>query len=258
MTGVTSVDSALAVSIDLSAIDAVVFDIGGVFTIRHRDFVRPALLAGGFEAPSDPRAYHRAHHVAVRAMSDLLVDSSAVHEYERDMMARWERAYLRALGVPEDQVAAAAVAVLAVAATTEVKYMWCMVLEDNVEGFRRIVASGMPVAIVSNNDGTAEAQLVHFGICQVGQGPLPSVSIVVDSGVVGASKPDPAIFQPALVALGTDPSRTLYIGDTVHADVRGAEAAGMPVVQLDPYDLHADFAHARVATVAVLADMLGV
>ena len=46
-------------------------------------------------------------------------------------------------------------------------------------------------------------------------------------------------------------------GDTVHADVRGAEAAGMRAVQLDPYDLHADFGHARLATVAALADLLG-
>ena len=55
---------------------------------------------------------------------------------------------------------------------------------------------------------------------------------------------------------GTDPARTLYVGDTVHADVRGAQAAGMPVVQLDPYDLHADFDHLRLPTVAALADLL--
>ena len=48
----------------------------------------------------------------------------------------------------------------------------------------------------------------------------------------------------------------LYVGDTVHADVRGAQAAGMPVVQLDPYDLHADFDHLRLPTVAALADLL--
>jgi putative hydrolase of the HAD superfamily len=254
---VITAEPSQATFLDRSAIDAVVFDIGGVFTIRHRDFVRPALVGGGFDAPSDPQAYHRAHHAAVRAMSDLLADNDAVHEYERGMTMHWEKGYLRALGVAEDQVAAAAETVMAVAATTEVRDMWCQVLDENVEGFRRIVASGMPVAIVSNNDGTAEAQLLYFGICQVGEGPLPSVSIVVDSGIVGAAKPDPAIFQPALDVLGTQPSRTLYVGDTVHADVRGAEAAGMQVVQLDPYNLHADFNHVRMATVCVLADALG-
>jgi putative hydrolase of the HAD superfamily len=255
---VTSSEPSLTTPIDPSTIDAVVFDIGGVFTIRHHDFVRPALVSGGFDAPRDPQAYHRAHHAAVRAMSDLLADNDAVHEYEQDMWAHWEQGYMRGLGIAEDQVAAAAEAVMAAASTTEVKDVWRQLLDENIEGFRRIVASGMPVAIVSNNDGTAEAQLRHFGICQVGAGPLPSVTIVVDSDVVGVAKPDPAIFRPALEALGTDPARTLYVGDTVQADVRGAEAAGMRVVQLDPYDLHADFDHARMATVSALADALGV
>jgi len=109
---------------------------------------------------------------------------------------------------------------------------------------------------VSNNDGTAEAQMLELGVCQVGPGPLPSVRIVVDSGAIGIAKPDPAIFRPALEALGTDPARTLYVGDTVHADVRGARAAGMPVVQLDPYDDHAGFDHHRVTDLAALADLL--
>ena len=78
----------------------------------------------------------------------------------------------------------------------------------------------------------------------------------VDSAVFGIAKPDPAIFGPALDALGTDPARTLYVGDTVHADVGGATAAGMAVVQLDPYDLHGDFDHAPAADVAALADLL--
>ena len=253
----TSPEPSLTTPIDRTTIDAVVFDIGGVFTIRHHDFVRSALVRGGFDAPNDPRAYHRAHHVAVRAMSDLLTGSGAVHEYEEGMWAHWERGYMRGLGVAEVQVAAAAEAVMAAASTAEVKDVWRQLLDENIEGFRRIVASGMPVAIVSNNDGTAEAQLRHFGICQVGAGPLPSVTVVVDSGVVGVAKPDPAIFRPALEALGTDPARTLYVGDTVQADVRGAEAAGMRAVQLDPYELHADFDHARLATVAALADLLG-
>ena len=70
------------------------------------------------------------------------------------------------------------------------------------------------------------------------------------------AKPDPAIFAPALEALGTAAARTLYVGDMVHADVRGAEAAGMPVVQIDPYDHHASFAHARVPHLDALADLL--
>lgn len=243
-------------TIDPTTIDAVVFDIGGVFTVRHHEVIGGALRPAGFDVPEGPAAYHRAHHDAVRAMSDLLRAQNTVNEYEPDLWLNWERGYLRSLGVPDARLDEALRAVLDHLDQREIKTVWCQILDENVVAFQRIVASGIPVAIVSNNNGTAEAQLKGFEICQAGPGPLPSVAIVVDSEVVGHSKPDPAIFAPALAVLGTDPARTLYVGDTVHADVRGAQAAGMQVVQLDPYDLHADFDHLRLPTVAALADLL--
>jgi putative hydrolase of the HAD superfamily len=242
--------------VDPSAIDAVVFDIGGVFIVRHHEFVRRCMSAAGFELPEGPEPYRRAHHFAVRAMSDLLTDVGTVQEYEHRMWAHWERGYLRSLGVPQDRLDEAVRAMIAAVSGVDVKRIWRQLLPENVQGFHRIISSGIPVAVVSNNNGTAEEQLRHFGICQVGSGPLPSVTLVVDSKLVGVAKPDPAIFQPALEALGTDPARALYVGDSVHADVRGAIAAGMPVVQLDPYDLHADFDHARMPDVGALADLL--
>lgn len=245
-----------APTIDPATIDAVVFDIGGVFTIRHHEVIGDTLRPAGFDVPTGPAAYHRAHHDAVRAMSDLLVEQATVNEYEPELWHHWERGYLRSLGVPEERLDEAVQLVVAVFETREIYTIWCQLLDDNISAFHRIVASGLPVAIVSNNNGTAEYQLQHFGICQAGPGPLPSVAIVVDSQVVGHSKPAPEIFTPALQVLGTDPARTLYVGDTVHADVHGARAAGMQVVQLDPYDLHADFDHVRLPSVAALADLL--
>jgi putative hydrolase of the HAD superfamily len=239
-----------------STIDAVVFDIGGVFTVRHHEVIGGALRPAGFEVPEGPAAYHRAHHDAVRAMSDLLRAQSTVNEYEPELWLNWERGYLRSLGVPAERMEEAVRTVVGLLDDHEIRTIWCQLLDENILAFHRIVAAGVPVAIVSNNNGTAEAQLRYFEICQAGPGPLPSVAIVVDSEVVGHSKPDPAIFAPALEALGTDPARTLYVGDTVHADVHGAQAAGMQVVQLDPYDLHTDFDHLRLPTVTALADLL--
>ena len=243
-------------TIDPTTIDAVVFDIGGVFTVRHHEVIGGALRPAGFEMPEGPAAYHRAHHDAVRAMSDLLRAQNTVNEYEPELWLNWERGYLRSLGVPDERLEEAVRTVVGLLDDREIKTIWCQLLDENIVAFQRIVAAGIPVAIVSNNNGTAEAQLKHFEICQAGPGPLPSVAIVVDSTVVGHSKPDPAIFAPALEALGTDPARTLYVGDTVHADVHGARAAGMQVVQLDPYNLHSDFDHLRLPTVAALADLL--
>lgn len=238
--------------LDPASIDAVVFDIGGVFVVPHGPSVREWFDQEGYLVTDVAETYHRAHYHGVRALSSV---TGFTREADPTFWAHYEEAYLTAIGVPAERLPAARQALNRLfkrgAAT-----IWREVVAHNVAGFHRIALAGVPTAVVSNNDGTAEAQLVGHGICQVGPGPLPSVAIVVDSGLVGTAKPDPAIFAPALDALGTAPARTLYVGDTVHADVAGADAAGMPVVQLDPYELHADFHHHRLPDVDALADLL--
>lgn len=67
---------------------------------------------------------------------------------------------------------------------------------------------------------------------------------MVDSHVVGVSKPDPAIFLHALEALGLPASpRIAYVGDTVFYDVRSSTAAGLTPLLHDPYGLHAADPH---------------
>jgi putative hydrolase of the HAD superfamily len=234
-------------------IDAVVFDIGGVFAIRHPIPVRRAMLRAGFVLPSEDRPFHEAHFRAARHLAEVSLDG--LNENDQALWALFEGAYFKHLGVETDRIAAAVQAMREEVYLKEAKPLWNYLLTDNIEGFHR-VASARPVAIVSNNDGTAVEQMQEFGVCQVGPGPLPSAAIIVDSGILGIAKPDPAIFLPALQALGTDAMRTLYVGDTVHADVRGARAAGMPVVQLDPYELHRDFDHWCLPNVDALANYL--
>jgi putative hydrolase of the HAD superfamily len=52
------------------------------------------------------------------------------------------------------------------------------------------------------------------------------------TGELRAGKPDAAAFEALLEALGTAPSETVYVGDDVDADVRGAAAAGIDAVQV--------------------------
>lgn len=55
---------------------------------------------------------------------------------------------------------------------------------------------------------------------------------VVVSGELEAGKPDPEPFEELCSALQTDPEETAYVGDDVEADVGGAKAAGLAVVQV--------------------------
>lgn len=62
--------------------------------------------------------------------------------------------------------------------------------------------------------------------------------MVIDSAVVGVSKPDPAIFALALDALGLPDvkrSTVVHVGDSLRYDVTGALAAGVRPIHLDPH-----------------------
>ena len=54
--------------------------------------------------------------------------------------------------------------------------------------------------------------------------------VVVVSGAVNKRKPSPEIFQKALERIGVSAENTVFVGDTVDADIIGAKAAGMKVI----------------------------
>jgi putative hydrolase of the HAD superfamily len=232
------------VTFEPGTVDAVVFDIGGVFTYPDFGPVQRRLEELGVGRPADVSAYRRAHHAGVRALSDA---QRPTEEHRPDFWAVYDAAYGTTLGVEEADIDEFRVAV---------RMSWSWVHRGNVAAFHRLAGTGMPTAIVSNNDGTAPDQMRDHGVCQVGPGPLPVVAAIVDSTLLGVAKPDPAIFDPAIQAIGIDPGRVLYVGDTVHADVMGAVAAGMQVVQLDPFDHHADYDHSRCRDLDELVALL--
>ena len=227
--------------------------MGGVFIVASLDEIAPMFDAVGIEHDYGDHNAIDAHYRGIRALSDLLKEST-FDEANIGVWDAYDRAAFVAVGVARAELDAA-VAVRHAQRTVN-HFVWEHPITHNIDAFAQI-SMVRPVAIVTNNNGTAIDQCRRHGICQIGDGPLPSVPAIVDSKIVKISKPDPRIFTPALDALDTDPGRTLYVGDTVHADVLGAAAAGMPVVQLDPLDLHGDFDHWRLPDVAALAGHLG-
>lgn len=237
---------------------AVIFDMGGVFVLPHPEAMLLALKEAAIEVGNnvvvDSDAIHRAHYLGVRGITDLLAQGE-ISDMDQATWERYDRAYFAALGVAEldlDEITA----VRSRQRRERLGGIWCFLLNANIAAFARIAAA-YPVAIVTNNDGSAVEQCLEFGICGLAPGPLPTAAAIVDSAVVGIVKPDPAIFTPALEALGVPAEQVLYVGDTVHADVIGATRAGLTPVQLDPLDLHADHDHWRVPDVTALADQLG-
>lgn len=85
---------------------------------------------------------------------------------------------------------------------------------------------GLKLVCVSNWDVSLPQVLERCGL----DGALDGV---VTSAQVGARKPNPAIFAPALELAGCTPSEALYVGDTPAEDLAAASAAGIPALLID-------------------------
>jgi len=106
-----------------------------------------------------------------------------------------------------------------------------------VDGLREVVSDlrgrGLKVGIISNSDGRLDARLSGIGIRDL-------FEFVIDSAVVGVSKPSREIFELALEASGVAAEETAYVGDYYEVDVVGSRAAGMKPVLFDPVGAYGD------------------
>jgi putative hydrolase of the HAD superfamily len=103
-------------------------------------------------------------------------------------------------------------------------------LDETIEGLR---SRGIVVGCVSNSDGRVEERLDGMGIRR-------HFDFVIDSHIVGVSKPAPRIFELALEAGGTSADESVYVGDYYAVDVVGARAVGMRPVLFDPVGAYDD------------------
>lgn len=83
-----------------------------------------------------------------------------------------------------------------------------------------------PLVLVSNFYGNIESVLADFGILQY-------FKKIVESAKVGVRKPDSAIFQLGVKALGLKPEEVLVVGDSVKNDMDPAAKIGCHTVMLE-------------------------
>jgi len=88
------------------------------------------------------------------------------------------------------------------------------------------------LGVVSNFYGNLEA------VCRAA-GLVPPLSAMIDSRKLGVAKPDPAIFQAALDALGARPETALMVGDSLRRDREGARRMGIGFVWIAPVEVQA-------------------
>jgi putative hydrolase of the HAD superfamily len=225
-------------------IDAVLLDAGGVLVLPSHEPVAAALAE--VEVEVEASRLDAAHYAGMRGL-DEAPDGAFDWRHYLD-------AYLRTLGVPAPLRPRARERLAREFGTSQT--LWRRPTAGVRDALATLAASGVRLGVVSNAEGTVEARLCELAICQVGAGGGVPVEVVVDSHLVGVEKPDPAIFGFALRAMGLDPARCLYLGDSVRIDVAGARAAGMTPVLVTPEPDARSGSFPRIRSVAELLERL--
>lgn len=225
--------------------DVVFLDAGGVLVGPQPELIRQRFAEAGFAV--DPARMFAAHYHGVHAIDRARAAPEVFGDYHL--------AYATHLGLDPAHLDAAAAVLQGL---WETSGLWTEPLPWAAEGLAAIAATGVPIVVVSNADGSVADVLASIGLLQVGPGPGTEVAAIVDSGAVGVAKPDPAIFELALAHVaGVTPDRAVHVGDAYQYDVLGARAAGVHPLLVDPLGLRADADCDRVASLVEVADLVG-
>jgi putative hydrolase of the HAD superfamily len=174
------------------------------------------------------------HVVEAEALARSAFDRAVAERSDEGVQGYWPVYYTPFylhLGVPAGEVP------LAIEMTQEANDAGLGIWRVPVDGFDRTMdaLSGRDLAlgIVSNSDGRLEDRLGEIGI-------RDRFDFVIDSMIVGVSKPDPTIFLMALDAASLPSSEVVYVGDYYAVDVVGARTVGITPVLFDPYGVYED------------------
>lgn len=79
---------------------------------------------------------------------------------------------------------------------------------------------------------------------------------VTNSEMVGVKKPNPKIFNYALNSAEANPNESIMIGDSLEADIAGAQKVGMRTIHFDYKDIHNGDGNVRVKQLKALINHL--
>jgi HAD superfamily hydrolase (TIGR01549 family) len=226
----------------MMSIETVSFDAGGVLVFPNWNRISDALGRHGLAVSCDALASADLHVKRELDTSETIART----DDERRGWLYFDLLFAR-LGIEPGEQTQAAVEELY--AYHRQFNLWESVPEGVVPAVQSLRRLGLRLIVVSNANGRIQDLFTRIGLA-------PFFGCLVDSHLEGVEKPDPRLFRLALARAGARPETTLHIGDMYHVDVRGAQAAGLSAVLLDPADLYAGADCPRVRSLAGLVKML--
>ena len=229
----------------------VLFDVGttllGVRGGPATQYAETALAVTGFDRPAPD--YQAAFDDVMREHGAAIFRHDPAHpvddDLEHDRWRQFSRLVLERLGLHESGQRRVAEALIGVFAEPDVwapfPDTWPMLEAIHERGDVRI-------GIVSNWSRNLRRVLAAHDL-------IEPFAVIVGSCDEGVEKPNPAIFHLALAALDANAGETIYVGDSLEADVAGAEATGMTPLLIDRRGRHADHP-CRIASLLEVVERL--
>lgn len=198
----------------LDGIDAVLFDLDGTLCQRTQDIealYEQAFERAGVEPFGEPAA-----------LWPLLDGAPDPDDQVGHLAAGFARLAARR-GRRVDALALAE-AFIAGVDNTQVRFA------DGAERALEWASGRGPAGLLTNGPGSRQRPKVRS------LGLEDALDPVVYAGDLPRRKPHVEPFERALAVLGTEPERTLYVGNSLEYDVAGAHNAGLPVAWVDEGD----------------------
>ncbi len=206
------------------AIQGVIFDYGGTIDTNSRHWAE-VLWEKYVEVkvPVDKESFREAYVHGERTLAKeyLIFPEHNFHDVLR-VKTRIQIEYLVEQGKLDAQAAhdnayAAKVADLC--------YDYVLKVLERTRPVVKALSEHYKLVLVSNFYGNIETILKDFGLA-------PYFSSIVESSVVGVRKPDPAIYQLGVDAMGYPADKVLVVGDSFSKDVVPAKKVGCKVAWL--------------------------
>lgn len=221
--------------------DVLLLDAGNTLVFLDAAAAAQVLDDAGIELTAERLAATMG--AAHRGYAERVTSGGSHEDGWRSFMATW----LRATGV---SAAAVPAAIDHLRREHDRFNLWRRLPADVRPALAAARQAGLRLGIISNSEGQLLALLDRLELTD-------AFDVVLDSGVEGLRKPDPALFHRATDRLGVAPSRCLYAGDIPEVDVDGARRAGMKAALVDALGLHPAYDDApRFESTASLIDAM--
>ena len=205
-------------------IQGVIFDYGGTIDTNSRHWAE-VLWEKYVEmkVPVDKESFREAYVHGERTLAKvrLVLPEHDFHEVLR-IKTRIQIDYLIEQGKLNGQLAQDKAYATHVA---DLCYDYVLNILERTRPVVQNLSEHYKLVLVSNFYGNIETILKDFGLAQF-------FSAIVESSVVGVRKPDPAIYQLGVDAMGYPAEKVLVVGDSFSKDVVPAKKVGCQVAWL--------------------------